>query len=681
MSRGPSVAWAPVARARTGWILAGLIALSAVARAAFGLRLDGLWIMPDEAVYGSIGESLYRHGRLAILDGPTVPYSLVYPAIVGLPLTAAGIQHGLDVVKAIQPALMSLVAVPVYLWGRSLMPRPYALLAAALTLVTPALVYAGLLMSVVAYYPLAALALWACARMLETGTRRDQALAVGAIALVVLTRVQGVVFLPAVLTAAGLHALVERRPRLVLRYAPAAAAVVLPAFFWSLWRLVRSGSWVGALGPYSDAGSAGYDAGDVARFVVYHGGEVVLFTGVIPVCAVALLATAWVRGWETSPAVRAYLAVTVSYSAWLLVEVGAFASENAGRLLERNLQTLGPLLFVGFALWLSRGAPRTWLAASATALLVLVPLAAIPKDTLVDDHALPDSFSLAPLLDLHDRFPSLDVAVVVTVVAALLAALFAFVPRRLAAVLPAVVAAWLVLCTVAAARSVDHSVRWEQVNVVGATGDARRWIDHAADGPVAYVFAGGGFWNAVWQQAFWNANLRRVYALPGTKVDGPMPQRSVGRIADDGRLLLDDGTVADEPYVVAPSELTFFGTPLAGITQANVDSRGLTLWRIDPPLRVSTIVTGVKPNGDLVGPAQMLVYGCRGGNLRLTLLTKASSTLDVLLDHKVVRALRFSPGNVWRGLIPAPTSSEPRRCLFEIAPDSLAGTTVLQFER
>jgi hypothetical protein len=666
---------------RPGWVLGGLIALSAVVRAVVGLRMDGLWIMPDEAIYGSIGESLYHSGRLAILDGPQVPYSLVYPAVAGLPLTAAGVQHGLDVLKVVQPALMSLVAVPVYLWGRSLMSRPYALLAAGLTLVTPALVYAGLLMSVVAYYPLAVLALWACARMLETGTRRHQLLALAAVGLVVLTRIQAVVFLPAVLTAIVVHALAERRTRLVLRYGTIAAASILPALLWVGWRLVRHGSWTATLGPYSDAGSAGYDAGDVARFVAYHGGDVVLFTGMIPVCAVGLLVLGWLRGREDSPGVRAYLALTVSYAAWLLVEVGAFASENAGRLLERNLQTLGPLVFVGFALWLSRGAPRTWLAASATAVLVLAPLAAIPKGTLVDDHALPDSFSLAPLLDLHDRFPSLDVSVVVTVVAAALGAGFALLPRRLAAVLPAAVAAWLLVASLAAARSVVHSVRWEQTNIVGATGEGRRWIDRAADGPVAYVFAGGGFWNGVWQQAFWNEKLQRVYALPGTRVDGPMPQRSVTKIADDGSLVLDDGTRASERYVVAPTEVTFFGTPLASVQQVDIDSRGLTLWRVDPPLRVSTIMTSVKPNGDLVGPAQLLVYGCRGGNLRLTLLTKASTLLHVLLDHRVVRTARFAQDEVWRGLIPAPASSRPRICEFEVASDSLAGTTQFQFER
>src|SRR5919204_4554703 len=165
----------------TGWLVAALIAASWLVRYLAGRGVHGLWIMPDESIYGELGRSLYERGRLAILDGPQVPYSLVYPAIIGLPLTVGGLAHGYTLVRVLQPAVMSLVAVPVYLWGRTLMPRNWALLAAALSLAVPGLLYSGLLMSHVAAYPITVLAVWGSARALERRTTADQLLAARAI--------------------------------------------------------------------------------------------------------------------------------------------------------------------------------------------------------------------------------------------------------------------------------------------------------------------------------------------------------------------------------------------------------------------------------------------------------------------------------------------------------------------
>ena len=50
------------------------------------------------------------------------------------------------------------------------MPNRYALLAGALTVSSPLLLYTGLVMTEVLYYPLAALALLACARAVETAS-------------------------------------------------------------------------------------------------------------------------------------------------------------------------------------------------------------------------------------------------------------------------------------------------------------------------------------------------------------------------------------------------------------------------------------------------------------------------------------------------------------------------------
>src|SRR5581483_5639562 len=70
---------------------------------------------------------------------------------------------------------MSLAAVPVFLWGRSLVSTRWALVAAALTLALPGLVYSGLVMTEVLFYPLLVLAAWAMARAIERPTPARQA--------------------------------------------------------------------------------------------------------------------------------------------------------------------------------------------------------------------------------------------------------------------------------------------------------------------------------------------------------------------------------------------------------------------------------------------------------------------------------------------------------------------------
>ena len=120
----------------TGWrqwgALAALVLVSTAFRAWAAVSVPVPWIAPDEMVYGLLGRSLYLHGSLEILGGPTPFYSLLVPALVGFPLSAFGLATGLDVLQGLQALAMSLAAVPVYLWGRSLVSRGWALAAAAL---------------------------------------------------------------------------------------------------------------------------------------------------------------------------------------------------------------------------------------------------------------------------------------------------------------------------------------------------------------------------------------------------------------------------------------------------------------------------------------------------------------------------------------------------------------------
>src|SRR5512139_710394 len=179
-------------------VLAGLVVLSAGLRFWAASGIPTPWIAPDEMFYALLGRSLWEHGSLNVLGGPTPFYSFVYPALAGLPLSLGSVHAGYTALKALQAVVMSLAAVPVYLWGRSLMRRGWALAAAALTLAIPGLGYSGLVMTEVAFYPLLVVTAWATARALADPTPRRQALLIGAAALLVATRLQALVLVAAV---------------------------------------------------------------------------------------------------------------------------------------------------------------------------------------------------------------------------------------------------------------------------------------------------------------------------------------------------------------------------------------------------------------------------------------------------------------------------------------------------
>ncbi|TML63175.1 MAG: hypothetical protein E6G22_06815, partial [Actinobacteria bacterium] len=100
------------------------------------------WFTPDEMVYGELGRSLYATGHLDILGHATPFFSLVYPALVGPFLNLGDVELGYTLLKGAQALVMSLTAVPVFLWARSLVRPRFALVAALLMLAVPGLAFA-----------------------------------------------------------------------------------------------------------------------------------------------------------------------------------------------------------------------------------------------------------------------------------------------------------------------------------------------------------------------------------------------------------------------------------------------------------------------------------------------------------------------------------------------------------
>jgi hypothetical protein len=638
------------------WLVALVVASSAL-RYWAASRIPIPWILPDETIYAELGKSLWETGRLEILGEPTRFYGLVTPAVAGLPLTVGDIEDGYRMLKLWQALVVSLAAVPVFLWARTLVSDGWALVAAALTLTIPDLAYSGLIMTEVAFYPAVVLAAWAMAEALERPTLPVQGAVVGTILLAAATRLQAVVLVPAFAAALLAHLASERRLSRIVRYWPVAAAVLLVGAAWAVARLSGGAPASELLGAYRAAGEVDYGFEDALRFVLYHAADVVLFTGLVPVCAVAALA--FVRG---KPArLRAYLAVTVAVAAAMTLIVGVFASRHVGHLAERNLFALAPLFFVGLAVWLGRGGPRPPVVTPTAALAALALLIWLPVGRLVSVATIVDAFTLVPLYRLAVRAPDVSLDLVVAVAAAAAAAAFVLVPRRLLWTLPLVLGLAFAAASVSASRVVAARATLGQP---GSVGPNPTWIDDAGDGQAAYLYTGDIFWTSVWETVFWNRRVQRVYDLLEAQVPGPLPQPSLGP-HEDGRLVDKTGTEIRIGHVVASDSLRFVGRRVANA------GNSISLWSVEPPLRLAQWIQNVRFDRTIDGQARVVVYACRGGQLELRLRAPEARMIELRRNDRTLVRRALAAGETWRVDVPAapPAPVGERLCSFDVLTD------------
>jgi Dolichyl-phosphate-mannose-protein mannosyltransferase len=667
-----------VSRRQEWGALGALVLVSAGLRAWAALEVPVPWIAPDEMVYGLLGRGLYEHGSLDILGGPTPFYSLLTPVFVGLPLSVLDLATGYDLVHGLQALAMSLAAVPVYLWSRSLVSRRSAFVAAALAVAVPGMTYAGLLMTEVLFYPLLVLATWAAAETIARPTPRTQALLVLAVAAVAATRLQAIVLLPAFATAAVLDAVMARSWSRLRSLWPAAAGLAGLLVAWLVWRLA---SGEGALGGYEVVAQTSYSVGGAAKYVVYHLADLLVLCGLFPACAVAALLVSGLRRRELEPRVRAYAAVASSVTVWLVVEVGIFASRYSDRLVERNLIGLGPILFVGLVLWLERGESTARIERWVIAAVAVAVLLVLPVKRLVTIYTTHDAMTLIPLYKLLQASSPDTLVAVYSAVAVLAAVAFAVAPGRYLRVVPVVLLVAFGLASILSSRFVADEARAQQRTFLG---DDPRWIDHAGAKRAAYLYDGEPSWNGVWETVFWNERIDRVYDLGGDEVPGPLPQAHV-QTEGDGTVFVPPSGLKEAKYAVASNWIELRGDRVAQVTQQGLSQAGLVLWKLDRPLRVLSRVSGLQVNGDIYArdKGRLVVYACNNGTFSVTLIIKEPEVVDIRIDGRNVRHLAFpSPkeNETWHGDLPV-TGHGGGPCTLEVAPTGLVGTTVFTFAR
>jgi hypothetical protein len=656
--------------------LAVLVVASTAVRFALSRDVAAPWIAPDEQLYGLLGRSLVAGDGLTVLGEPVPYYSLVYPLVVGIPFVFSDVPSGVTGVQLLQALLMSLTAVPVFLWARPLAGPRWALVAAGLSVLIPGLVYSGLFMSEALYYPVATLAVWALAACLGKPTLTRQALLLGAVGLAFATRLQAVGFVPVILLALGLLALFERSTTPFRRMWPTLAAMGALALAWIGSRVAAGGvgQLLGAYAPLGEAGS--YSGSDVARSIAWHIGSLALLTIAVPLVALGVLTWHALQGKETDARGRALVAAAVAYLAVTVIEVSAFASRFVDHVTERQLLSIAPPVFIAFAVWLARGLPRPQPATSIVAIAVAAPTLLLPLDRVATPASAPDAPSMIALERLRSVVTESTFQTLYAVSAAVMLALAVFLPRRLAPLLVALVAAAFIGGSIVASDEIaDRSQLEHDRTFAGAAPD---WIDASGATNVMLLLTGDRFWPSAWQEVFWNDSIHDVARIRGAESPGLMPQY-VFTPTPDGKIKTPGSEAL--AYLAAPANVTVAGDRAAEVPGTE-DQPGIALWRVEQPLRLEQRVTGIRPNGDLHGgeSARVRVFGCGPGRLELTLLGKQGLPTRVLLDGKVVAERSIPPDGVWRPSVPGPAGADGTgTCVFTLQTDGLIGSTRVEW--
>ncbi len=597
-------------RAIPAWAyLTGIVVVSAVLRYAFGRWMTAPWIMVDELVYSELAKSVAATGHFLIREQFAGSYGFVYPLLVAPAWRIFGsAPSAYAAAKAINAVTMSLAAVPAYFLARRVLSQWLSLAAALLAVSVPSMVYTGTLMTENAFYPIFLAAALALVLMLERPTWQRQLIVLGIALIAFATRAQAIALFPAILTAPLL--LGRRGLRRFRVLYGTVAGVVLAAL---LVEGVRGRSPFAVLGAYQTTSSEHYDAGEVAKWALWHLAGLDLYLGVVPFAAFLVLCLEWRR---LDGAQRSFMAGTGMLWLWLWLEVSAFASiPTVQRIEERNLFYVAPFFLIALLLWARLGAPRRLPFAAVVALGSGALVAAIPFVRFIGITATSDTFALLPWWKLQEHVITLhQVRPLATACALAAGALFLFVPRRYALVLPLLVLVYFA----AAQRPVESRTTLASRGALfqGIRGVRPDWIDHAVGrgADVAAIWTGKPDVHVIWENEFFNRSVGPVYDTGG-EIPGGLPSTAVSIDPGTG-LVRADGKLVRHRYAFVDSSLE-----LNGKVVASDPLLGVSLYRLDGPLRSMTRVTGLYPNDTWSGPRVVYTrHVCDGGAVRATLL-------------------------------------------------------------
>jgi hypothetical protein len=665
-------------RAVPAWAwLSAIVLGSFVLRAWLGRGMVGPFVMVDELIYSELARSFAAGDGFQVRDAPATGFSLVYPILISPAYRLFdALPDAYAAVKTLNSLFMSLAAVPAYFLARRVLGQGLSLVAALLSVALPSLVYTGTVMTENVYYPLFLAAALLFVLVLEWATPGRQLGLLALLGVLFATRVQAVAFLPALVVAPALLALLGRRPlvpayiRLRLLYGALAVGGLLVLGV----QLVRGRSLSELLGAYSVVGDRSYDAGKVAEFFLYHVAELDLYLGVLPFAALVLVAlVAPGREPELAPFLAAALGLTIS----VLLVVAAFASEFADRIQERNTFAVAPFFLIGLLVLVDRGWPRRNVLAAATAAgAALLPIV-LPFTRFINDSAISDTLAFLPIWDAYGSllFNSIDGTVVAA--GAVAAALFVLVPARWALALPAVTLVFFAAVSWNVWKG-QYGFATTRVSAgalfTGIQSGHRDWVDRALpDGAeAAFVWTGLRDRFAVNQNEFFNRQVGPIYYIGGP-TPGGLAETEVKVDERTGEIRTTTGERVDVPYLLTEDVIAPDGTALAH------DPVGVTLWKVEQPLVV--VKTNIEGRYDDSWSGRVVTWTrerCRGGTLTVSLssdphLFDANQVVTASEGGKIVGRAVLTPIGTEQLRVPLRPSGGTCRVVFRVARTKVPG--------
>ena len=555
--------------------------------------IPGPWYV-DEFVYAAAARDIAGDWTLLLKDFGASFY--LYPRLLAPAWTAGSMTTTYELAQAVNVVLMTLAVVPIYLWARRLLPPLGQVAMVALLLVMPTGLYVSALVTENAFFPAFLLAAFALAVALERPTIRTQLLALAAIGLACSIRLQALVFALIVPSAIALkigldlrnrgarpsRAAIGRELRSFLPMLAAAAAVACA--YW-IYELAVGGALSRGLGIYAPAVDLHhYSAGQAFRWILYHFGALAVVVGLVPFSALILYAgAAWRGDVTTTPAERAFLAVSTSAVAWVAIQVGIFASRRAERISERYLFHVEPLLLLAFLVWIHRGAPR-----KRPALALLLPAAlmlTLPLEQLfANAGVLSETFGFLSFVRASHYLHGVEEVRILLAAAAIVAAaaVVALPFRILRIAAPAAVFVYLLASSLAIVGPLRAYARGFREGV--RVGNDPEWIDHAVSRHARVDVISTGAQNPTLLTLrlrlmhFWNRRVTVVHELVPLVMC--CVRQTPARVDADGKVLLaGDAPVPDYIVVISPTNFQLEGTVLSGHKRA-------VLYRVSKPLRL-----------------------------------------------------------------------------------------------
>jgi hypothetical protein len=401
----------------------------------------------------------------------------------------------------------------------------------------------------------------------------------------------------------------------------------------------------------------------------------------VPVFALVMLLA---RARRLDLPVQAFLAATVSLGAFLLVEVAAFSvTQSSGRLEERNLFYVYPLLLVALVAWVERGMPRPWRVAAPTAAVLAVLPALIPfaNDNVFGVSSESDTPTLVAWWYVQHTLVARDRLWLLVLAAGIAVGLVALrLPRRHRAVLPPLVGMALLLTGHVVLNwnaGLQGGMRAASIGALyqGVTQDHPDWLDRklGSGAHVTFLWTAGQNPFVLRETQFFNRSVRTIADVE----TGASPER-LGEIAvvrdAQGRLRTKAGRLIRSQYVVAPVALDLAGR------QIGIDApKGLALYRTAGDLRVTAWARGIDPDTWSTPNARYTLEPCRGRFLDVTL--GSDSKLFILPQRVVARengrrvgTLRLDPAvprTTWS--LPLRPQAGACRFAFTVTPAAVPG--------